>query len=141
MRAALLRRPPGRTSEPGPPRAGSLAAVRAFLTPRWLGLHALLVVSLLVLGRVGLWQWDRAHTASGSWQNYGYAVQWWLFAGFAVFLYVKTVLDELDPDRGAGDDEVLPPVVQRQAPPPAEDDDDELADYNRYLRSLHERAR
>jgi hypothetical protein len=116
--------------------------VRAFLTPRWLGLHALLVVSLLVLGRVGLWQWDRAQTASGSWQNYGYAVQWWLFAGFAVFLYAKTVLDELDPSRTDDDaDDALPPVVQHQAPPPAEDDDDELAAYNRYLRSLHERTR
>jgi DNA-binding transcriptional regulator of glucitol operon len=114
--------------------------VRAFLTPRWLGLHALLVVSVLVLARVGLWQWDRAHAASGSWQNYGYAVQWWLFAGFAVFLWVKTVLDELDPTRTEAQDDELPPLVQPQAPPPAEDDDDELAAYNRYLRSLHERS-
>jgi DNA-binding transcriptional regulator of glucitol operon len=114
--------------------------VRTFLTPRWWGLHALLVVSLVVLARVGMWQWERASAASGSWQNYGYAVQWWLFAGFAVFLYVKTVLDELDPSRGEGDSPALPPVVQPQAPPPAEDDDDELASYNRYLRSLHDRT-
>lgn len=115
--------------------------MRAFLTPRWLALHALLVVSVLVLARVGLWQWDRAHAASGSWQNYGYAVQWWLFAGFAVFLWVKAILDELDPARGQDDEAAqLPPVVQPQAPPPAEDDDDELATYNRYLRSLHERS-
>jgi DNA-binding transcriptional regulator of glucitol operon len=114
--------------------------VRAFLTPRWLGLHALLVVSLVVLVRIGLWQWDRAHTAGGSWQNYGYAVQWWLFGAFAVFLHVKAVLDELDPARGEPAEAPLPPVVQRQAPPPAEDDDDELATYNRYLRSLHERS-
>jgi DNA-binding transcriptional regulator of glucitol operon len=115
--------------------------VRAFLTARWLGLHALLVVSLVALVRIGLWQWDRAHAASGSWQNYGYAVQWWLFAGFAVFLYVKTVLDELDPSRVAARteaDAAHPPVVQPQAPAPTEDDDDELAAYNRYLRSLHE---
>ena len=115
--------------------------MRAFVTPRWLGLHALLVVSLVVLARVGLWQWDRASSGSGSWQNYGYAVQWWLFAGFAVFLYVKTVLDELEPERGPGSPaEVLPPVVQAQAPPPADEDDDELAAYNRYLRSLHEQS-
>ena len=115
--------------------------MRAFVTPRWLGLHALLIVSLVVLGRIGLWQWERAGTGSGSWQNYGYAVQWWLFAGFAVFLYVKTVLDELEPER---DEEpsapVLPPVVQPQAPPPSDEDDDELAAYNRYLRSLHEQS-
>ena len=105
-------------------------------------MHALLVVSLVVLVRTGMWQWDRAESGSGSWQNYGYAVQWWLFAGFAVFLYVKTVLDELEPDRVTDRRrDVLPPVVQLQAPPPAEDDDDELAAYNRYLRSLHEQNR
>lgn len=116
--------------------------MRAFLTPRWLALHVLLVVSVLGLGRIGLWQWDRAHAGGGSWQNYGYAVQWWLFAGFAVFLYVKTVLDELDPGRTAGDDEsdAPPPVVQPQAPMPADDEDDDLAAYNRYLRSLHEQS-
>jgi DNA-binding transcriptional regulator of glucitol operon len=115
--------------------------VRAFVTPRWLGLHALLVTSLVVLGRVGLWQWERAGSGSGNWTNYGYAVQWWLFAGFAVFLYGKTVLDELEPERDQADAaDALPPVVQPQAPPPSDEDDDELAAYNRYLRSLHERS-
>jgi hypothetical protein len=104
-------------------------------------LHALLLLSLLVLARVGLWQWHRAESASGSWQNYGYAVQWWLFAGFAVFLWVKAVLDELDPDRhDDAEDQRHLPVVQPQARPPADGEDDELAAYNRYLRSLHERA-
>lgn len=115
--------------------------MRIFLTPRWLGLHALLVVSLVALARVGRWQWERAESTSGSWQNYGYALQWWLFAGFAVFLYVKTVLDDLDPSRTETQQADLPPVVQPQAPPPADDDDDELAVYNRYLRSLHENTR
>jgi DNA-binding transcriptional regulator of glucitol operon len=115
--------------------------VRAFLTPRWLGLHALLVVSLLAFARIGWWQWDKADGV-GSWQNYGYALQWWLFGGFAVFLYVKLVLDELDPARRESADpaEELPPLVQRQAPAPADDEDDELAAYNRYLRELHERS-
>ena len=117
--------------------------MRAFLTPRWLGLHALLVISLIAFVRIGLWQWDRAHAVTGGWQNYGYALQWWLFAGFAVFLYVKLVLDELDPTRLEPDDEeqARPPVVQPSAPPPADDEDDELAAYNRYLRSLHERSK
>ena len=114
----------------------------AFLTPRWLGLHALLVVSVLAFLRIGLWQWDKAASGSGSWQNYGYAAQWWLFAGFAVFLWVKLVLDELDPSRAEArePDADLPPVEQPAAAPPAEDDDDELAAYNRYLRELHQRS-
>jgi DNA-binding transcriptional regulator of glucitol operon len=116
--------------------------VSAFLTPRWLGLHALLVVSVLLFLRIGFWQWDKAASGGGSWQNYGYAAQWWLFAAFAVFLYVKLVLDELDPSRTEQDQPQadLPPVQQPTAAPPADDEDDELAAYNRYLRELHERS-
>ena len=117
-----------------------------FLTPRWLGLHALLVASLIVLGRIGAWQWDKAREQD-DWQNYGYALQWWLFAGFAVFLWVKLILDELDPSRVAERDPgepVLPqpdlrPRAEQPAPSP-DGDDDELAAYNRHLRWLAENA-
>lgn len=115
---------------------------KAFTTPGWLGRHALLLVALGVLGRIGWWQWTTART-DGDWQNYGYAVQWWLFACFAVFLWVKLVLDERDPSRvddPERDDPTLPRVVQRQAPPPAEGDDDELAAYNRHLAWLAEQG-
>ncbi len=110
---------------------------KAFLTPRWLGLHVLLVVSLLVFARIGWWQWEKAGR-QGDWQNYGYGIQWWLFGAFAVFLWVKLVLDELDPSRvearrGAHDQEAPPVPVQPQAPPPTDDEDDELAAYNRHL--------
>lgn len=30
-------------------------------------------------------------TGEGSWQNYGYALQWWVFAGFAVFMTIRFV--------------------------------------------------
>lgn len=117
---------------------------RRFLTPRWLGLHALLLASLLVLGRVGWWQLDKARGA-GDWQNYGYAVQWWLFGAFALFLWAKLVLDDLDPSRIEARreqaEQELPTLVQPQAPPPADDEDDELAAYNRHLAELAQRAR
>jgi DNA-binding transcriptional regulator of glucitol operon len=118
--------------------------VRRFLTPRWIGLHLLAVVTFLVLTRIGLWQWHKAGGPLGSWQNYGYGVQWWLFGGFAVFLWVKLVLDELDPtraERREAADAARPPVVQRTAPPPADDEDDELAAYNRHLAWLAENGR
>ena len=113
-----------------------------FLTPRWLGLHALLLVSLGVLGAIGAWQLDKARGA-GDWQNYGYAVQWWLFAGFAVFLWAKLVLDELDPGRveSRREERDQGHVVQPQAAAPVEGEDDELAAYNRHLAELARRAR
>jgi DNA-binding transcriptional regulator of glucitol operon len=108
----------------------------AFLTPRWLGLHALLVVSVVVFARIGWWQWDKAGE-QGDWQNYGYGVQWWLFGAFAVFLYVKLVLDELDPtrveERRRAADEIPPMPARQSAPPPVDEQDDELAAYNRHL--------
>ncbi len=112
---------------------------RAFFTPRWLALHALLVVSVLVFARVGWWQWDKADRM-GDWQNYGYGIQWWLFGAFAVFLWVKLVLDELDPTRLQPRDDVPPMPLQPQAPPPSDEDDDELAAYNRHLAWLAEHA-
>ena len=115
-----------------------------FLTPRWLGLHALLLMSLVVLGAIGAWQLDKARGA-GDWQNYGYAVQWWLFAGFAVFLWVKLVLDDLDPGRveARREQDDPGPVGQPQAAAPVgdEDEDDELAAYNRHLAELARRSR
>lgn len=32
------------------------------------------------------------------WRNFGYALQWWVFAAFAVFLFVKMVLDDARAD-------------------------------------------
>lgn len=120
--------------------------MKAFLSPRWLGWHALLLVSLVALGRIGWWQWETARD-EGDWQNYGYAVQWWLFAAFAVFLWVKLVLDELDPtrvtDRQAAAEPRLPQPDRRPtaAPPVDDDEDEELAAYNRHLARLAEQAR
>ena len=121
-----------------------MVGVKAFLTLRWIGWHALLLVSLVVLGRIGLWQWDKARQQD-DWQNYGYAVQWWLFAGFAVFLWVKLVLDELDPARVQAREADEPALPQPDARPTAasagDGDDDELAAYNRHLAWLAENGR
>ena len=120
-----------------------MECVKAFLSPRWLGWHALLLTSLVVLGWIGNWQWDKAR-AQDDWQNYGYAVQWWLFAGFAVFLWVKLVLDELDPARRDHQDE---PELPQPDPRPAvaapvdDEEDPELAAYNRHLAWLAEQSR
>jgi DNA-binding transcriptional regulator of glucitol operon len=38
---------------------------------------------------LGLWQWRRFHESSGTYQNLGYALQWPLFAIFAVYGYLR----------------------------------------------------
>jgi len=44
--------------------------------------------------RLGQWQWDRANSSSGGLQNYAYALQWPLFAVFAIVVYVKTMRED-----------------------------------------------
>ena len=37
------------------------------------------------------WQWTRFQSASGTFQNLGYALQWPMFAGFCFYAYYKFV--------------------------------------------------
>lgn len=54
-------------------------------------LIALVAVAALAALALGWWQWERFSSASGTAQNLGYALQWPLFAGFAVFAYFRFV--------------------------------------------------
>jgi DNA-binding transcriptional regulator of glucitol operon len=69
--------------------------MRRFLAPKWLALHVLVAAAVLVMLRLGLWQWHRAESASGGIQNYAYAFQWPLFAGFAIVLWIRTMYEDL----------------------------------------------
>ncbi|SHF28801.1 hypothetical protein [Streptoalloteichus hindustanus] len=60
---------------------------RYLFTPRWLVLHVLLVAAVITCLALGTWQWDRARSAGGSLQNYGYALQWPSFAVFFVYMW------------------------------------------------------
>ena len=46
---------------------------------------------------LGWWQWTRFQSASGTFQNLGYALQWPVFAGFCVYAYYKFVRYEETP--------------------------------------------
>ena len=57
---------------------------------RW----ALIALVILAAGgclALGWWQWTRYESASGTFQNLGYALQWPFFAGFCVYAYYKFV--------------------------------------------------
>ena len=75
--------------------------MRRVLTAKWWLAHLVLLVAVLVMLRLGLWQWHRAESPTGGVQNYAYALQWPLFAVFAIVVYVKTIIEELRRDSTA----------------------------------------
>lgn len=108
--------------------------LRRLLTPRWLlGLLLTLCAAagMLLLGR---WQLGRGETTH-SLQNYAYAVEWVLFAAFAVFCFYKLAREaDAEPAEEPSVDDVVIPRPERAA---AEPQDDELAAYNAYLARLN----
>ncbi|MGW5384260.1 transcriptional regulator [Nocardia sp. NPDC003963] len=64
-------------------------------TPRRTVHRPALIVMVVVLASaalaLGWWQWERFSSASGTAQNLGYALQWPLFAGFALYAYFRFV--------------------------------------------------
>ncbi|WP_442941649.1 transcriptional regulator [Nocardia sp. NBC_00416] len=71
-------------------------------TPRRTVHRPALVLLVVVLAftalALGWWQWERFASASGTAQNLGYALQWPLFAGFALFAYFRFVRLEQESD-------------------------------------------
>lgn len=122
--------------------------MRRFLTWRWCLAHLALVAAVLVMLRLGLWQWDRANSATGGLQNYAYALQWPLFAVFATVVYVKTMLDDRQNASGAAVSRLDPSQsgVRREAGVrvgvstpvvPIDDDDVETQEWNARLAALN----
>lgn len=111
----------------------------------------LVIVAALACLALGWWQWERFESSSGTGQNLGYALQWPLFAGFAVFAYIRfvrleteaeeqdapsTAPQRTDSARKAAPREI-PAGILPERPTAARDDDPVLAEYNRYLAALN----
>lgn len=104
---------------------------------------ALIVLVILAAGgclALGWWQWTRFQSASGTFQNLGYAMQWPLFAWFCVYAYRKFVRYEEAPPAPSQDraptelpDGLLPERPKPASPP---NDDPALREYNEYLARL-----
>jgi DNA-binding transcriptional regulator of glucitol operon len=96
------------------------------------------VVSLVGACVLAWWQWTRFESASGTWQNLGYVLQWPLFGLFPAFMFWRVKrLKETSHSRA---DRMAPRTPSRPAPlttAVSDDDDDELAVYNRYLAELN----
>jgi DNA-binding transcriptional regulator of glucitol operon len=103
------------------------------------------LIALVIVGAAGClalawWQWTRFESASGSFQNLGYALQWPLFAGFVVYAYYKFVRYEEAPPQPKKHDSVteIPTGLLPERPTPTKpsDDDPAMREYNAYLADL-----
>lgn len=117
--------------------AGTLAYVRRFFTPSWLGLHLVAIVLIGVFLLAGWWQLTRAQ--GGNLQSWAYVIEWPMFGIFVVAMWVRMVRDELrgEPRQNTGSF-----IPDRAAPAGVIDDkdDEELSAYNRRLARLNDEA-
>jgi DNA-binding transcriptional regulator of glucitol operon len=100
---------------------------------------------LVIVGAAGClglawWQWTRFESASGTFQNLGYALQWPLFAGFCFYAYYKFVRYEdapPEPTKHTAVTEIPTGLLpERLKPATHSEDDPALREYNAYLADL-----
>ncbi|MFD5095872.1 hypothetical protein ACFWMR_35095 [Amycolatopsis thailandensis] len=113
---------------------------------RRLGIAGVCLVSLALCCGLAWWQWERFSSASGTFQNLGYVLQWPLFGLFPAFMFwrirkLRRRAAEADAQETVAETAVpeVPTPRQRRAPAPLPPEDDELAAYNQYLRELNAR--
>ncbi|MDF3339686.1 hypothetical protein P3H80_19780 [Mycolicibacterium septicum] len=102
------------------------------------------LIALVFLGAAGClalawWQWTRYESASGTFQNLGYALQWPMFAGFCFYAYYKFVrYEDAPPERDNGELTEIPAglLPERPKAAAADADDREMSEYNAYLAEL-----
>jgi DNA-binding transcriptional regulator of glucitol operon len=101
-------------------------------------LIALVIVAAAGCLALAWWQWTRFESASGSFQNLGYALQWPLFAGFVVYAYYKFVRYEEAPPEPRKQGTEIPTGLLPERPKPASESDEDpvLREYNAYLADL-----
>jgi hypothetical protein len=102
-------------------------------TPRWLLVHATVVV--MVVAFLGLCWWQVNRAADGNLLSFGYALEWPAFAAFTIFVWIKEMRRALGDEPGprAEPAPLRRTVAPRTGPAYDDDGDDELAAYNRYL--------
>jgi hypothetical protein len=123
---------------------------RFLFRPKWLGWHALMVLTVLGMLALGNWQFHRAE--SGNSLSWAYTFEWPIFAIFVIVFWAKTIKDEFRPPGQAEslDDVALPagrggvavpaPGDATAADAAGDEDDEELAAYNAYLARLTSEA-
>jgi len=124
-------RPPG--------YAQGVRRARVLLSLRWLALHLLAVVLVVLCLRLGWWQWQRV--GEGSPRSLGYALEWPAIAIFIVVVWAHLVRDTLreasGDTRAAHAAEPARSTGAQVGYEPDDEEDDEVAAYNAYLARLN----
>ncbi|WP_375479163.1 hypothetical protein [uncultured Jatrophihabitans sp.] len=68
-------------------------SLRFALRPGWLTLHVVTVALVVAMALLGRWQLDVSNSKHFSLQNFGYAIQWWLFATFTLGMWARLMRD------------------------------------------------
>ncbi|MEQ4207763.1 hypothetical protein [Actinopolymorpha sp. B9G3] len=79
------------------PAAAAAPSFRRLLTPRWIAFTITVVLAVAAFLFLAWWQLNRFESSSGSWQNFGYTLQWPFFAAFAVYLWWKLLREPAPP--------------------------------------------
>ncbi len=118
---------------------------RFLASPKWLAGHLLVLAAAVSMVLLGHWQLTVSERKGFSLQNFGYALQWWLFSLFALLGWFRILHDRARPQRASaveGPGETGMPVAYRRyvmpqsSDGPGDDVDDEQVAYNAYLASL-----
>jgi DNA-binding transcriptional regulator of glucitol operon len=110
--------------------------VRVLFRPGWVFRHVAVVILVVSFLALGWWQVTRA--VAGNLLSYAYAVEWPVFAGFTIFVWVKEMRRAMAGE--ASDTAEAPTINEAAQTAPArvgaaydDSDDPDLAAYNRYL--------
>ncbi|HZY77724.1 MAG TPA: hypothetical protein VFE40_15515, partial [Jatrophihabitantaceae bacterium] len=68
-------------------------AYRFALAPKWVFGHVLVLAAAVTMVLLGRWQLDVSDSKHFSLQNFGYALQWWAFTLFALWLWARILRD------------------------------------------------
>jgi DNA-binding transcriptional regulator of glucitol operon len=123
-----------------------LRRYRFALGPGWILFHPFAYGSAVTMVLLGRWQLDVSESKHFSLQNFGYAIQWWLFSGFALFFWWRVLRDSAqrradatsptpaEPAAASSEPVAYRRYVMPTAPQPV--DDPVHAAYNDYLAGL-----
>jgi DNA-binding transcriptional regulator of glucitol operon len=122
-----------------------LRRYRFALRPGWLLWHLFTVAAVTTMILLGRWQLHVSEQRHFNIQNFGYSIQWWLFAGFALFFWWRLMRDNArrlalaaDPTSAEPAPAEQPPVAYRRyvVPTPPQPTDPVHSAYNDYLAEL-----